>query len=441
MSEREIAVFTISDIIENGAYNNIILRKNLGAHSELNTVQKAFVTQLVNGTLRNLIHIDYIINQFSKTPVKKMKPLILNCIRTGVYQIMYMDKVPVSAACNEAVNIAKAHGFKGLSGFVNGVLRNIARNKDNIKYPKEGTKEYLSVKYSYPKWIIDYWLEDHDMDDIVSMCKANSEPPHITICVNTTKTDKHSLAEDLRKEGAEVDENTNLYNTLYISKTSNISDTKCYNEGLFHIMDESSVIACMALSPEKGSKIVDICAAPGGKSFCCGYIMENDGEIISRDIHPHKAELISEGAKRLGLDIVKAQVKDALEEDSKKADYVIADLPCSGLGLCRKKPDIKYNKTKEDITSLSELQREILKTAQAMVKDNGVILYSTCTISHKENLDNVNWFCENYNFELEDLTPYIPEDLEFSTKKYGYIEILPHKIDSDGFFIARLRRK
>ncbi|MGN1317974.1 MAG: 16S rRNA (cytosine(967)-C(5))-methyltransferase RsmB [Lachnospirales bacterium] len=441
MSEREIAVFTISDIINQNAYNNILLRKNLGLHSELTTVQKAFVTQLVNGTLRNLIHIDYIINQFSKTPVKKMKPLILNTIRISVYQIIYMDKIPVSAACNEAVKIVKGHGFKGLSGFVNGVLRNIARNKDNIKYPKENTKDFLAVKYSYPLWILDYWLEDHSFFEVSKMCEVNSNPPKISICVNTLKTDKIALAKMLREENIEVYEDTNLENSLYISKTNNLSETKCYKEGLFHIMDESSILACLLLAPKKGKRVVDVCAAPGGKSFCCGYLMENKGEIISRDIYTHKAELINDGAKRLGIDIISTEVFDATKNDNIKSDYVICDAPCSGLGLVKKKPDIKYNKTKEDVESLSKLQREILSNVQNFVKDKGVLLYSTCTISHIENLDNVKWFCENFDFELEDLTPFIPNNLKFETTKLGYIEIMPQTINSDGFFIARLRRK
>lgn len=441
MPEREIAVFVLADITDEGAYNNIVLRKTLNAHPELTKVQKAFVTQLVNGTLRNMLHIDYIINQFSKTPVKKIKPLILNCLRTGIYQIMYMDKIPVSAACNEAVNTAKRHGFKSLSGFVNGILRNVARNKDNIKYPDNNSKEYISIKYSYPQWIIDYWCEDHSMNKVKKICKANSTPPRITICVNTIKTTKADLARSLRAEDIEVDENTNLDNTLYISKMNNIAETKCYKEGLFHIMDESSVIAVKALAPKEGSTIVDVCAAPGGKSFACACAMNNKGEILSRDIYPHKAELMAEGSKRLGLNIIKPQVKDALKEDIIKADYVIVDAPCSGLGLVRKKPDIKYNKSPEDISALSKLQRDILKSCQSMVNDNGVLLYSTCTISHKENIDNINWFCKNFDFECEDLTPYIPEGLNINTIKTGCIEITPDLLGSDGFFIARLRRK
>ncbi len=201
------------------------------------------------------------------------------------------------------------------------------------------------------------------------------------------------------------------------------------------------MLSVMALAPKESSTIVDVCAAPGGKSFACGYAMKNKGQIISRDIYEHKANLIDEGARRLGLSIIKAEVKDAVEPDNIRADYVIIDAPCSGLGLVRKKPDIKYNKTAEDIDSLCEIQRNILSVCQNIVNENGVLLYSTCTLSHKENLDNLKWFCENYDFVLEDLTPYIPENLKFETLKQGYIQITPDKLGSDGFFIARLRRK
>lgn len=441
MSEREIAIDILENIISEGAYNNIILRKTLNQASDLTSVQKALITQLVNGTLRNLIHIDYIIGKFSKTPVRKIKPFILNSLRIGIYQIMYMDKIPVSAACNEAVKIVKRRGFYNLSGFVNGILRNVARNKNNIQYPDNTTLEYLSIKYSYPQWILEYWSDEFDFDSIKAICEANNIAPKITICVNTNRISKTDLIKRLISEGIEANGNTNLNNSIYISKINNISESKCYKEGLFHIMDESSMLCIKALSPKNGSIVVDVCAAPGGKSFACAYAMNNKGQIISRDVYGHKTKLIDEGSERLGTNIIKTEIKDALETDSIKADYVIIDAPCSGLGLVRKKPDIKYNKTIEDIKSLAGIQRKILSVCQNMVNENGVLLYSTCTISHKENIDNVKWFCENYNFELEDLTPYLPENIKFETIKYGYIQITPDKMDSDGFFIARLRRK
>lgn len=440
MKEREIALFILVDIFEEGAYNNIMLRKTLNAHSELSSVQKAFITELVNGTLRNLINIDYVINSFSKTKTSKMKPFILNNLRIGVYQLLYMDKVPVSAACNEAVVLTKKRHFATLSGFVNGVLRAIARNKDNISYPKD-TREALAVKYSYPEWLVDYWLEDSSLVEVESMLKAFSQAPKISICINTTKTNKAKLKEMLSKEGIAVDADSLYDNSLYIYRTNNITESKCYKEGLFHIMDESSMLAVKVLAPQKNSLVADVCAAPGGKTFAIAEFMENTGKIYSSDVYEHKTELIKEGAERLGLSCIECQLKDASVADGKEdMDYVLVDAPCSGFGLVRKKPDIKYNKTYEDILKLADIQREILKASATKVKKGGVLVYSTCTISHKENLDNVKWCCDELGFTLEDITPYLPEGIESESAKSGYIQLLPQHYGTDGFFIARMRK-
>lgn len=440
MKEREIALFILIDIFEEGAYNNIILRKTLNKHEELTSVQKAFITELVNGTLRNLINIDYVINSFSKTKTEKMKPFILNNLRIGAYQILYMDKIPVSAACNEAVILAKKRHFSTLSGFVNGVLRAIARGKDNIKYPSDRLEE-IAVKYSYPKWLIEYWAAAMNISETEKTCAAFSKPPKLSICVNTTKTDKKNLKDKFFNEGIAVDSDTLLDNSLYIYRTNNISNSKCYKEGLFHVMDESSMLAVKILAPDEGATVVDVCSAPGGKSFAIAEYMNNKGTVYSRDIYEHKVELIKEGAERLGLTSIIPQLKDAAKADTEiKADYVLVDAPCSGLGLVRKKPDIKYNKVYSDIEELAKIQREILAVSASMVKNNGILVYSTCTISPKENIENVLWFCQEYGFTPESIEKYLPEGITSSTADDGYIQLLPQDYDTDGFFIARMRK-
>ena len=303
MNEREIALYILMDIFKDGGYNNIALRKALNAHPEMTNVQKAFVTEIVNGTLRNLIRIDYIINQFSKTPVKKMKPFIRTNMRMGIYQLIFMDKIPQSAVCNEAVKLAKKHKFASLSGFVNGILRNVARNIDNISYPnkeKEPVK-YLSVTYSCPEWIIEYWLKSYHFETVNKICIANNKAPSISLCVNTLKNTKEELANTLKDEGVEIDMDTLLPNSLYVRKTSNIGELESYKKGLFHIMDESSMLATRILNPDENSVVIDVCSAPGGKTFATAEIMKNTGKVISRDIYEHKAELIKEGADRLVL--------------------------------------------------------------------------------------------------------------------------------------------
>lgn len=443
MQEREIALFVLMDIFAEGAYNNIVLRKTLREHNELNGMQKAFVTELVNGTLRNLIQIDYIIGQFSKTPVKKLKPFILNNLRIGIYQLLYMDKIPNSAVCNEAVKLAKKRGFASLSGFVNGVLRNIARNKEDIEYPNESTEsvKYLAVRYSYEEWMIKYWLEDHTYDEVKAMCIANSQPPQLSICVNTLKTDRQKLKEILEVEGMTVSCDTLLPNSLYITKTQDLGSSEAFKQGLFHIMDESSMLAVYLLGAKSGDRVIDVCAAPGGKSCAIAENMNNKGIVVAGDCYEHKVKLISENAERLGIDIIEARLRDALNEydDNELYDCVLVDAPCSGLGLVKKKPDIKYNKSLEDITELAQLQMQIAKKAARLVKKGGYLVYSTCTISKRENLDNVERI--KAELGLEEVKLELPEGISCDTAEKGYIELLPGKYNTDGFFIALFRRK
>ena len=444
MKEREIALYAIIDILNEKAYNNIVLRKVLTKNKHLSMVQRAFITELVNGTLRNKINIDYIIGLYSRTPVEKMKPLILNNIRISVYQMIYMDKVPDSAAINEAVELTKKRGFGTLAGFVNGVLRNIARNKDNIKYPnkEKDPVKYLSVKYSYPVWIIEYWLKELDTETIERICLSNRVPPKVSACINTLKTDMPSLKKALSEDNIAVTSGVFKENALYLSKTRDITQTAAFSAGLYHVMDESAMLAVDILAPKPGENILDCCAAPGGKSFYCAYKMQNKGRIYSADVYEHKLELIKNGVERLGIDIIDTVLGNAAvinEDFIGKMDRVLVDAPCSGFGLFRKKPDIKYNKTEEDVESLAKVQRDILSNCQNYVKKGGCLVYSTCTISIKENLENVKWFCQEFDYELEDISKYL--NFECPTAKDGYIQILPCDFNTDGFFIARFRKK
>lgn len=446
MNERETAVFALIDILNENGYNNIVLRKTFNKNKNFNSVQKSFVTEIVNGTLRNIILIDYIINQFSNTPVKKMKPLILNVIRISVYQIMFMDKVPVSAVCNEAVNITKKNSFKTLTGFVNAVLRNISRNYENIKYPDENKDKikYLSVMYSYPEWIIKYWLKEFEYDRVKQICIKNNDSPKVSICINSLKTNKAKIKNILNENNINVLDGKLSQDALYISKTSDITKSKAFKDGLFHVMDESSMVCVDIMNPEENSTVMDLCSAPGGKSFYCAYKMKNKGNILSRDIYEHKINLINDSVKRLGIKNITTQIKDAsfhYSDDINKADFMFLDMPCSGLGLLRKKPDIKYTKTYDDIEELSKIQRKIFDASWKYVKKDGIIIYSTCTISKKENIENIEWILNNYPFELDNITDYVSSELKSYILNKGCIQILPDIYNTDGFFIARLKRK
>jgi len=441
MNEREISLCILTDILYEKAYNNIILRKTLNKNKQLSRIQKAFVTELTNGTLRNIILIDYIINQFSKIKTDKMKTVIINILRLAVYQIMFMDKVPASAACNEAVNITKKRGFKNLSGFVNGVLRNISKNIDNIKYPDPEKEKinFLCIKYSYPEWIIKYWLNELDYNTIKDICINNSIPPKISICLNSSMTDKKELENCFLNEDIKITDG--IFGGAYISNTSDITNTIAYRKGMFHIIDQSSILCVSILDPKQNDIVYDVCAAPGGKSFKCAYILNNTGKVISRDIYQHKIELMNENIKRLKIKNIITELKDAQVhylDDEQKADCVIIDAPCSGLGLIRKKPDIKYNKSIDEIDELVKIQRKIIDSCWSYVKVGGTLLYSTCTISRKENIENFNWILQNYPFEAVDISSYL--SVKFNTASKGYIQILPNMFDTDGFFIAKFKR-
>ena len=273
INPREVACEGLYRIFEEQSFNNVVLKSLLKQNGAMPKNDRAFVTEIVNGTLRNIYYIDYVINQFSKTKTEKMKPWLLAVIRSGVYQIIFMDKVPNSAACNEAVKLAKLRGYGKLSGFVNGVLRNISRNIDDIKLPNIGTPEYLSVKYSHPLWLIKMWLHEYDYEFVEKLCESNNKAPDVTIAVNTLKTDKESLKKELEKSGIVVEYGKYYENVLHIKKTADISSLEAFKNGLFHIQDESSVTAVNVLSPKKGEKILDVCAAPGGKSLLCAEIM------------------------------------------------------------------------------------------------------------------------------------------------------------------------
>ena len=428
-NEREVAVFALIDILDSKGYNNIVLKRTLNQNKNLSSIQKALVTQIVNGTLKNLIHLDYIINYFSKTKTTKMKPLILNTLRISVYQIKFIDKIPYSAVCNEAVNLVKSKGFKNLSGFINGVLRNTIRNIDNIEYPsyEKDPINYISTKYSYPIWLVEYFMEFMNKDEIENLCARSNDAPKMTISANTTKITRDALIEKLKNEGMEATKGELTDKSIYISKTANILDSPSFKDGLFHIIDESSMVAVESLCPKEGDIVYDLCSAPGGKSFYAAYLMNNKGIIESCDIYPHKLNLVEESAKRLGIEIINTYENDATKHYSDKigkADCVLIDAPCTGFGLLRKKPDIKYTKTKDDIYALAKVQREILSKSYNYVKIGGTLVYSTCTISEEENIKNVDWFTKNYDYEV------------CHTKQF-----LPSTSNTDGFFIAKMIRK
>ena len=346
-------------------------------------------------------------------------------------KIIYMDNVPDSAACNEAVKLAVKRGFAGLKGFVNGVLRNISRNKDNIEYPdyNKSPYEYLSVKYSMPMWIIELWSGQMSIDTVKSVLEGMKCEKKTYIRCNTSKASREQIKELLQRENVTVKEVENIPYAYEISDYDYIAGLKSFQDGMYQIQDISSMLAGEYTAPKAGDTIVDVCGAPGGKSINAALKMSEQGDcgrVIARDLSDYKVALIDENIKRLNITNIQTQVYDALDCDESlinKADIVIADLPCSGLGIIGRKPDIKYNASPEKLQSLVDLQRDILKVVSRYVKSGGVLMYSTCTINRAENEDNADWICKESGF----------------TKDGEYHQLLPaNNSGMDGFFVARL---
>ena len=429
-------------LLENnkGRLSHLIVKDTLDENKNLDKNQRAFITRLFQGTIERTIEEDYIINLFSKTKVNKMKPVIRYILRMSVYQLKYMDSVPESAVCNEAVKLAKKRKFSNLKGFVNGVVRNIARNMDSIKYP-EKENERLEIEYSMPLWIVDMWIERFGIETTKNILKSVYNKKTTTIRVNTSKTTVDEVVVRLENEGAKVKRSTLYSNALEISDYNQIADFYDFNKGNIVVQNLSSMFVGMAANPKEGDYIIDVCAAPGGKSLHIADLIHNKGKIRARDLTEYKVGLINENIKRTGFNCIFAECKDATKLDKNvigKADIVIADLPCSGLGVIGNKVDIKYNTSIEQINELAKLQKEILSVVSKYVKPGGTLIYSTCTVTKEENEDNVKWIEENLPFKLQSLNKKLPEQI--IDNKHDYVQILPGKYGMDGFFISAFRR-
>ena len=442
---RNISLTILEQILNEGKHSHIVINEYLSMYSDLTKQDRAFINKIVSGTIENYIYIDYIINEVSKTKTNKMKKTILNILRLSVYQIRFLDSVPHSAACNEGVKLAKKRGFYNLSGFVNGVLRNITRQIDKIDLTlnKEEGARFLSVHYSFPMWMIKLWLNNYSFSEIEELCKASNDIVDTVIRTNQTKTNSDKLLSILKEKDIEVKKSKYLQYAFKISKYNRLTDIEEFRQGYFTVQDESSMLVAEIANPSENDFIIDVCAAPGGKTTHIAEKLNNTGMVISRDLTEKKIDLIKQNVDRLEIKNINIQQHDATKLDKsmiKKADIVLADVPCSGLGIIRKKPDIKYHLKEIQIKDLVHLQKEILNVVSEYVKVGGTLIYSTCTINSLENEENIKWFISKYDFELEDVESLVCEDLKNAVKYKGMIQLLPQEHNTDGFFIAKLRR-
>ncbi|MCL2618834.1 MAG: 16S rRNA (cytosine(967)-C(5))-methyltransferase RsmB [Defluviitaleaceae bacterium] len=445
INQREVAVAALTDIMDGGAYNNVTLRKALARNNALSRQDKAFVTEIVNGVLRNLLYLDSVLNSFSTTTTAKMKPLVLNILRTAVYQMLFMDKTPDFAACDESVKLVKKRGLAGLAPFVNGVLRNVARNKGGVS-PNETTPSGICAKYSYPRWLFDYWRKHYGFETAAKICRGLHRPPAVTIAVNTLRTNKADLARELREEGVNVRDGFYLENSLMLSGTSDMSGLTAFREGRFFVMDEASMLAALAVSPDEGQIVLDVCCAPGGKACYMACLGADKARIQAFDIHEHKIWQTQDTLERLGLTSVTVSVADATVFDPALeacADRVLLDAPCSGLGLIRKKPEIKYRRTMKDVNELADLQRRMLANVSRYVAPGGVLVYSVCTVSPKECEGMADWFAANFPFDAVPVGAGAAGKPGIATTPQGHMHIFPtaEEASADGFFVAKFRRR
>lgn len=437
---RLTALKALLRVEEGKGYSNLVLDHGLAA-SGLDGRDAAFASALFYGVLERRITLDYQISRYSKMPLSQMAAPVREILRLGFYQLLYMDKIPQSAAVNESVKLTRAVKKDKASGFVNGILRSFIRDGCPCRLPAETADDYLMVKYACPQWIIDLWITSYGRERALELVENLTGRPPLAVRVNSCKTTREALTERLKEEGVETKEVSGVEQALTLERSGSIESLSSFQDGFFHVQDLASQLCCQALSPKPGERVYDVCAAPGGKTFTMAELMENQGELSSFDLYPAKVKLIQQGAKRLGLSVVNARIRDAAhpEEMLPPGDKVLCDVPCSGLGIIRRKPEIRY-KNKNMLDSLPDLQYLILCISANLTKKHGVLLYSTCTLNPGEN----NQVARRFLLEHPDFEPYpvsLPEGYERNSfDRENEATLFVKKNGTDGFFFSGFRR-
>lgn len=441
-NSRKTAFKVLLKIEQDGAYSNIALN-NAVKEGELTPLDAAFTSALVYGVLERKITLDYIIKQYSKIPLRKIELKTKIILRLGLLQMAFMDKVPESAAVNESVKLAKQQKLQKSSGFINAILRSFARDNCKVKYPDIKNKaEYYSVKYSCPQPLVKLWLESYGEENAKGILEKLSGRPNIYARVNTLRTTAEKLIDALADDKVKAEKVDFPENSVRLADTGSIERLKAYKGGLFHIQDLSSQLCAYFLSAEMGQTVLDICSAPGGKTFTTAEYMHNSGKIIACDMYEHKLKLIEKGAKRLGIDIVETCLRDGSSDENPlpMADRILCDVPCSGLGVLSRKPEIRY---KDDLidTNLADIQYKILCESAKYLKKGGKLVYSTCTLNPQENNKNTAKFLAEHS-DFEGVALEHPPQLGRAYEEQPYeITLMPHSYDGDGFYISVFTRR
>lgn len=439
---RQIALTILYKIDKENAYSNIALDEELRKNKKLLKEKDiGLISEIVYGTTTWKLTIDTIIKKYSKLKIEKLSIWILNILRMGIYQIVFLDKIPKSAAVNESVNLAKRYGHPASANFVNAILRKIEKKDfEEMSQIKEPIQRIM-LTTSTPKWIIEELLKEKAIQDVEEICKNSNQKPSLSIRVNTLKTTKENLIKELKKLQIEVKQGI-LEDFLIVEKVKQIENLEIFKQGWCTIQDESAGLAALVLKPREGERILDACSAPGGKTSYLAQLMKNKGMIEAWDIHPHRTKLVGETAKRLGIQIIQTKVKDATlkENNIEKFDKILLDVPCLGTGVIRKKPDIKWKHDKTEIEEITKIQKTILQNCSEYLKEGGELVYSTCSILQEENENIISDFLKkNKNFKITPI-PINEKNMFYQYRENaGYLKVYPNK-EIDGFFICKIKK-
>lgn len=433
---RAVILDILMEVLEKGKLSHLVLKSALEKYQYLEKQDRAFITRVSEGTMERLIQIDDVIDRYSNVKVKKMKPVIRTILRMSVYQILFMERIPDSAACDEAVKLAKARKFQGLSGFVNGVLRKISKEKETLSFPDP------AVRYSIPSWMLTMWEGTYGREKAEKIAASFLEDRSLTVRCNESLASAREIETSLRGQGINVKRSEISGSVLSISGYDFLEQVEAFSKGLITVQDVSSSLVGTLASPKPGDFVLDVCSSPGGKALHAADLLRGTGMVEARDLSEYKISLVEENIFRCGFSNIRTKVQDAAVFDpemEEKADIVLADLPCSGLGIIGKKPDIKLRLKKEDLCSLAELQREILSVVWRYVKPGGTLIYSTCTIDEAENEENARWILETLPFKKKEIASKLPAALKEDCRE-NMIQLLPGVHPCDGFFIAAFER-
>lgn len=439
---RDLAAQILQEVHMEGAYANVALAKAI-RKNRLSDVDRRFVTELVYGTVKAGGTIDWILRRYINRPLKKITPMVREILRLAIFQIFYMDKVPASAACNEAVELTKKYSHGGTVKFVNAVLRTAIREPEKAAFPEGKGKatQGLALREMHPEWLVRRWIKEFGYEDAERLCAFNNQQAVLSLRTNTLRTDRETLLQKLREEGAEAEPSIWAPEGILCTSHGSLDGMESLQQGLFQVQDESSMQVAHVLAPQEGDFIIDTCSAPGGKTTHLAQLMHNKGRILACDIYEHKLKLIEENAARLGIECIETKMLDARKVGAlyeKQADKVLVDAPCSGLGVLRRKPDARWRKDEELMVELPRLQQAILQSASQAVKPDGVLVYSTCTMTREENVAVVQKFLEvNQDFVLEETGSFLP----LRKRPEKFVQFYPQREGIDGFFIARMHRR